>query len=410
MVRRTYLRGTSNSGWGRHPRALACALAAGLAAATIVAAAPAVSASSHFETGTFYQLVSVHSGKAVTVEGGSTGAGAMVTQWTAGGGQEQQFEFVPSGDGYYRIIARHSGMAVEVYEWNPDNGAEIRQWDDLDGTNQQWQVTETGDGTVTLVNRFSGKALDVWEWSTADGARLSQYDPTGGANQQFELVPVDGGPGDPGNPGGPPQQPAWESCDQWGNWSTGGWTLYNNIWGSGAGSQCIWAGSPTNWGVWADHPDTGGVKSYPNVTRWYGQPISQVGGASSSFDVDVPTSGVAFASTYDIWSDDNAHEIMLWMNDYGPVGPIGGYETTVNVGGHTWDFYRGGHSGIEVYSFVRQGNTHAGTVGIGAALQWLLDTGRIADVTIGDVQFGFEITSSAGGHDFVVNSYSAQLS
>jgi hypothetical protein len=207
----------------------------------------------------------------------------------------------------------------------------------------------------------------------------------------------------------PAQAQAFESCDQWAMWETDGWTLYNNIWGSGAGSQCIWANSPTNWGVEADHPNTGGVKSYPNLTRWYGRQISQMGTATSGFDVSVPTSNVAFASTYDIWSDDNRHEIMLWMNNYGPVGPIGGFETTVTVGGHTWDYFKGGHSGIEVYSFVRQGNTGAGTVDIAAVTGWLLDTGRIPDVTIGDVQFGFEITSSAGGNDFVVNSYSTNL-
>lgn len=204
-------------------------------------------------------------------------------------------------------------------------------------------------------------------------------------------------------------EPVFESCDQWGMWQTGPWTLYNNIWGSGAGSQCIWADSPTNWGVVADHPNTGGVKSYPNLTQWYGQRISQMGPATTSFDVSVPTSNVAFASTYDIWSDDNAHEIMLWMNWYGPVGPIGGYVTTVTVGGHTWDLYRGGHSGIEVYSLLRQGNTHTGTIDIAAVTDWLLDIGEIPDVVIGDVQFGFEITSASGGRDFVVNDYSVTL-
>lgn len=320
-----------------------------------------------------------------------------------GTGQNQQFEFVSSGGGYYRIKARHSGKVLDVYQWNPNNGAEIRQWTDLNGTNQQWQVVELGGDVVRLVNRFSGKALDVWAWSTANGARLSQFDVTGGANQQFQLVEVDGG-----GSGGP--DPVFESCDQWATWNSGGWTLFNNIWGSGAGSQCIWANSPTNWGVVADHPNTGGVKSYPNLTRWSGQRVSQLGPSTSSFNVSVPTSGVAFASTYDIWSDDNAHEIMLWVNRFGPVGAIGGFETTVTVGGHTWDLFRGSHSGIQVYSFLRQGNISSGTVDIRAIAQWLVDTGEMPDVILGNVQFGFEITSSAGGREFTVNSYSANLS
>lgn len=207
----------------------------------------------------------------------------------------------------------------------------------------------------------------------------------------------------------PAQAQAFSTCDQWGNWSTGGWTLYNNIWGGGAGAQCLWANTPTNWGVWANHPNTGGVKSYPNLTRWYGRQVSQMGTARSTFNVSVPNSGVAFASTYDVWSSDNRHEIMLWVNRSGPVGAIGSFQTTVNVGGHSWDFYLGGHSGITVYSFLRRGNTSSGTVDIRAISQWLVNTGRMPNVTIGNVQFGFEITSSSGGRDFVVNSYSVTL-
>ena len=83
----------------------------------------------------------------------------------------------------------------------------------------------------------------------------------------------------------------WSTCDQWGNWTSGGYTLYNNIWGSGDGPQCTWANSATNWGVWANHPNTGGVKSYPNSTRWSGKRVSALGTLSSSFNVSVPTSG-----------------------------------------------------------------------------------------------------------------------
>ncbi|MEU5106167.1 hypothetical protein AB0H07_28485 [Streptomyces sp. NPDC021354] len=33
----------------------------------------------------------------------------------------------------------------------------------------------------------------------------------------------------------------WNSFDQWGSTSLDGYKLFNNIWGSGAGSQCTWA-------------------------------------------------------------------------------------------------------------------------------------------------------------------------
>lgn len=198
----------------------------------------------------------------------------------------------------------------------------------------------------------------------------------------------------------------WSSSDRWGTWSSNGYTLYNNIWGSGHGRQSIWANSASNWGVWADHPNTGGIKSYPNATRSVNRRVSQLGTTTSSFNVTVPTSGVAFTTAYDIWSSDHAHEIMLWMNKYGPVGPLGAYETTATVGGHTWSIHRGSNGANQVYSFVRTSNTNAGTVDIRAVAQWIRARGWFGDVTIGDVQLGYEITSSAGGKDFVTNSFS----
>ncbi|GAA1654339.1 hypothetical protein ACFQY4_35755 [Catellatospora bangladeshensis] len=202
----------------------------------------------------------------------------------------------------------------------------------------------------------------------------------------------------------PAQAAVWWSSDRWGTWSSGGYTLYNNIWGSGYGPQTIWANSATNWGVWANHPNTGGIKSYPNQTRWSGKKISALGTLSSTFNVTVPTSGVAFTTVYDVWSSDNQHEIMLWMNKYGAVGPLGTLQTSASVGGHSWQIYRGHNGGNHVYSFVRTSNTSSGTVDIKAIVNWVKNRGWFGDVTIGNVQLGYEITSSSGGKDFITNS------
>ncbi|BCJ62728.1 GH12 family glycosyl hydrolase domain-containing protein [Micromonospora endophytica] len=207
-------------------------------------------------------------------------------------------------------------------------------------------------------------------------------------------------------PAAPAQAAVWSSSDRWGTWSSGGYTLYNNIWGNGYGPQTITANSPSNWWVWANHPNTGGIKSYPNATRYIGRRVSQLGNVTSSFNVTVPTSGVAFTTAYDIWTTDHAHEIMLWMNKYGPVGPLGTFQTQATVGGHTWDIYRGSNGANQVYSFIRTGNTNAGTVNVTAVAQWIRNRGWFGDVTIGDVQLGYEITSSAGGRTFTTNSFS----
>ena len=84
-------------------------------------------------------------------------------------------------------------------------------------------------------------------------------------------------------------------------------------------------------------------------------------------------------------------------------------QTTAGVGGHTWQIHRGSNGANQVYSFVRTGNTTSGPVDVTQVCQWIRSRGwfgdvTIGDVTIGDVQFGYEITSSAGGRDFVTNN------
>src|SRR6185437_17048190 len=98
----------------------------------------------------------------------------------------------------------------------------------------------------------------------------------------------------------PEVQANWSSTDKFGQWSNGGYTIYNDVWGSGAGPQTIWANSFSNWGVWANHPNTGGIKSYPNSTRTVGRTLSSLGSCTSSFNVTTPGSG-AWEATYDIW-------------------------------------------------------------------------------------------------------------
>ncbi|MGY4924512.1 glycoside hydrolase family 12 protein [Streptomyces sp. 900105755] len=208
----------------------------------------------------------------------------------------------------------------------------------------------------------------------------------------------------------PASAAVWSSCDQWGNTTLNGYTLYNNIWGSGAGTQCIWANSGTNWGVNANHPNTGGIKSYPDSKKVINKTITSLGSLTSSYNVTVPSSG-AYNTSYDIWDTGYANEIMLWVNKTGAVGPLGTSQGTLTLGSNTWTVYKGNNGSNNVYSFVRSSNSTSGTLDILPILKWIKDTkGWFGNVTIGDVQFGFEITSSSGGLDFTVNSESVSSS
>lgn len=201
----------------------------------------------------------------------------------------------------------------------------------------------------------------------------------------------------------------FESCDQWATFTNGGFNVYNNIWGSGTGAQCLWANSYRDWGVWANHPNTGGVKSYPNVSRELSIHVDDLASCTSSFSVTRPSSG-AYCSAYDIWYDNHSYEIMLWMNHTGAVGPIGSYQTNATIGGHNWDIYRGSNGSNQVFSFLRTSNTNSGTVDIKAISSWIRNRGWFGNANLHKIEFGFEITSSYGGMDFMVRDYSLSYS
>jgi len=197
----------------------------------------------------------------------------------------------------------------------------------------------------------------------------------------------------------------WSSTAKFGSWSNGGYTLYNDVWGSGAGPQTIWANSFSNWGVWSNQPNTGGVKSFPNDTKYIGASLSSLSSVTSSFNVTNPSGG-AYETAYDIWDTGNAYETMLWMNKTGAVGPLGSEVSTVSVGGYRWNVYKGSNGSNQVFSFVNTGSTTSGTVNILAVLKWIESQGWFGNITLGNVQFGWEITSSSGGENFQVNSFS----
>ncbi|MFF7757300.1 glycoside hydrolase family 12 protein [Streptomyces griseorubiginosus] len=208
----------------------------------------------------------------------------------------------------------------------------------------------------------------------------------------------------------PASAAVWNSCDQWGSTSLNGYTLYNNIWGSGAGSQCMWANSGTNWGVWANHPNTGGIKSYPDSKKVINKSIDSLGSLTSNYNVSVPSSG-AFNTSYDIWDTAHRYEIMLWVNKTGPVGPLGTSQGSVSLGGHSWTVYKGTNGSNQVFSFIRTSNSSSGTVDILPILKWIKNTkGWFGNETIGDLQFGFEITSSSGGLNFTANNLTVSSS
>ena len=139
------------------------------------------------DTSAWYTLVNRNSGKAIDVYNLSTADGARITQWSRNGGNQQQWQFVSTGNGYYQLKSRLSGKVLDVSGNSTADGAAIQQYGSHGGNNQQFSI-QTIDGYVQLIARHSGKAVEVQGASTADGGNIVQYSDWNGTNQQWQLV------------------------------------------------------------------------------------------------------------------------------------------------------------------------------------------------------------------------------
>jgi hypothetical protein len=187
----------------------------------------------------------------------------------------------------------------------------------------------------------------------------------------------------------------YSSCDKFATWSGNGYKIYNNVWGSGAGSQCLWVNSGTNWGVTANHSN-GGIKSYPNNEKWLNKTVNNTPYCGTWISVSHPGAG-AYTSTFDVWGNGKQYEVMVWVNKVGAIGPIGSQRySNQTIGGHTWNVYRGWNGSIDVFSFVRTSNMTSGNIDHKALWSWAQSKGWWSNPTINNLQFGFEITNTGG--------------
>ncbi|MEV6397955.1 RICIN domain-containing protein [Streptomyces sp. NPDC051907] len=146
---------------------VALAAAAGLAA--IAGGAPAAHAE---QNTTYYRFQAEHSGKCLTVAGGSLANGAVAVQSTCASGLDNQlFALKPAGKGQLQVQAKHSGRCLTVM---PDKGWTVQQAWCGDATSQNWRVmlVDIPKGVYELrPNDALDYCLTVPESSTADGVQ-----------------------------------------------------------------------------------------------------------------------------------------------------------------------------------------------------------------------------------------------
>ena len=84
----------------------------------------------------------MNSGKLLDINGGWTGDGAQLIQYSANGGANQQWSFTPTGDGFYKFSpGSQPAGSLDVKDGSITDGAIVQQWTWNNQYNQQWSVT-----------------------------------------------------------------------------------------------------------------------------------------------------------------------------------------------------------------------------------------------------------------------------
>lgn len=140
-------------------------------------------ASGFHYTAMHYGIVNASTGQYLDVSGASTANGASIVTAPASSGADQQWQLVPTGDGYYKIVNVNSGDLLNIPGATSTSGTQLIQWNDDNGTNSQWHVTPNSNGSYTISARSDGEDVDV------SSPAVVQATPSGAASQQWTLVP-----------------------------------------------------------------------------------------------------------------------------------------------------------------------------------------------------------------------------
>lgn len=147
------------------------------------------------------------------------------------------------------------------------------------------------------------------------------------------------------------------------NWAKvmgGEYHVSNNVWGSGAGDQCLDIDTTsTYFKVTLSTHNSSSVAAYPFIRKgnhwgnrtddpWNPFPINvgELDTAPFTWSVDTAGVGGVWNAAFEAWfslegtdNPDGGAELMIWINYGGGAGPGGSKIDTVQIGGLTWEVY-----------------------------------------------------------------------
>jgi Ricin-type beta-trefoil lectin domain-like len=211
---------------------------------------------------------------------------------------------------------------------------------------------------------------------------------------------------------------AFESTAKFATWTSGSYTVANDVWGPSPGPQTIWANSGSNWGVFTDQSGSTSIQSYPHVEfNSVNSAVNSLPTINSSFNGTAP-SGSSYDFAYDIWLNGSTYEVMIWnqwvntkpiAKSYNAQGQAIPTYTNITIDGITYDVYTGTGGSGPCMSFLRHNQVGSGTINITDILKWINTTGWYNNPTLRSIQNGWEIIKTSGQQNFTMNSYSVTV-
>ncbi len=138
-------------------------------------------------------LTDENSGMAMDVTGASKTAGALVIQWPANGGANQEWTLQPVTGNVFTVHNVNSGMCLDVPGSASTAGVQLDQATCAGGAGQEWAFEPVGnyqsasDTHFVLASMNSGMTAEVKGNSTAEHAQVDQWPSNGGANQVWSI-------------------------------------------------------------------------------------------------------------------------------------------------------------------------------------------------------------------------------
>lgn len=146
-------------------------------------------------SGKTYNIVNEGSGLYLDVLSKKTTDGADVGQYASNGGTNQQWKVTSSkdssGNTVWQIVAVHSDKALDVYGWSTADGGPIKQWTAYQNNdNQRWALKQSGNGGMNIVSVHSQKFVTVGDNKSL--STIYQKSDQSSAYQRWYFNPVDG--------------------------------------------------------------------------------------------------------------------------------------------------------------------------------------------------------------------------